>query len=59
MRQKRQRWIEKKSQVALRTSPTFSGELVWELMIIKGNKQKRQSHLTLPLLFENGHGLNF
>jgi len=24
-------------------SPIFSGELVWELMIIKGNKQKRQS----------------
>jgi hypothetical protein len=27
----------------------FNGEMIWELMITKGNKQKRQSQKTLPL----------
>ena len=27
----------------------YSGWLIWRLRIAEGNKQKRQSHLTLPL----------
>jgi len=32
----------------------FNREMIWELMITEGNKQKRQDHICPALVSENG-----
>ena len=40
----------------LPSTPIFSSEMIWELMITEGNKQKRQSQVTLPLEEDDEEG---